>query len=85
MKRSTTPCERIQHAYPGALEETILTEIVANALDSGASAIAIASDPVGATFTVIDNGRGILDTYGIVVSRADGSLLHALAPIFLGA
>lgn len=34
--------------------------------------------------TVVDNGRGSLDTYGTVVSRADGSLLHTLAPILLG-
>jgi len=34
--------------------------------------------------TVIDNGRGSLDTYGTVVSRADGTLLHALTPILLG-
>ena len=51
--------EDLADAYPGDLEETILTEIVANALDSGASTIAIGSDPVGATFTVIDNGRGM--------------------------
>jgi hypothetical protein len=51
--------EDLADAYPGDLEETILTEIVANALDSGASAIAIGSDPPGATFTVIDNGRGM--------------------------
>jgi HSP90 family molecular chaperone len=51
--------EDLADAYPGDLEETILTEIVANALDSSASAIGIESDPVGATFTVVDNGRGM--------------------------
>lgn len=51
--------EDLADAYPGDLEETILTEIVANALDSGASTIAIGSDPAGATFTVVDNGRGM--------------------------
>ena len=35
--------EDLRDAYPGALEETILTEIVANALDSGASRISIVS------------------------------------------
>ncbi len=34
--------------------------------------------------TVIDNGHASLDTYGIVVWRADGSLLHTLAPTLLG-
>lgn len=28
--------EDLRDAYPGALEETILTEVVANSLDSGA-------------------------------------------------
>ena len=31
--------EDLRDAYPGALEETILTEVVANALDSGAGCI----------------------------------------------
>jgi hypothetical protein len=51
--------EDLADAYPGELEETILTEIVANALDSGASTIAIECDPAGATFTVVDDGRGM--------------------------
>ncbi len=38
----------------------------------------------GVSVTVVDNGRGSLDTYGVMVSRADGSLLHTLAPILLG-
>src|SRR5438876_609660 len=46
-------------AYPGAVEETIVTEIVANSLDSGASHIVIGADPAQATFTVIDNGSGM--------------------------
>jgi hypothetical protein len=52
--------EDLRDAYAGPLEETILTEIVANALDSGASAIAFATDPVLASLTVSDNGRGML-------------------------
>src|SRR3989454_3238550 len=51
--------EDLRDAYPGALEETILTEIVANSLDSGASHIRIASDPADATLTVIDDGSGM--------------------------
>src|SRR2546426_11099451 len=51
--------EDLRDAYPGALEETILTEIVANSLDSGASHIRIASDPVNATLCVIDDGSGM--------------------------
>src|SRR5207245_802178 len=37
----------------------IVTEIVANSLDSGASHIVILVDPAQATFTVIDNGSGM--------------------------
>jgi Histidine kinase-, DNA gyrase B-, and HSP90-like ATPase len=51
--------EDLRDAYPGPLEETILTEIVANALDSGAARVAIATDPVAATFTVVDDGAGM--------------------------
>ncbi len=51
--------EDLRDAYPGALEETIVTEIVANSLDSGASRIGILADPAQATFTVIDNGSGM--------------------------
>ncbi len=51
--------EDLRDAYPGALEETIVTEILANSLDSGASRIAIRADPAQATFTVVDNGSGM--------------------------
>jgi hypothetical protein len=51
--------EDLRDAYPGALEETIVTEIVANALESGASRIAIQTNPADATFTVVDNGSGM--------------------------
>src|SRR5881296_4201360 len=51
--------EDLRDAYPGALEETIVTEIVANSLDSGASHIAIRADPAQATFMVMDNGSGM--------------------------
>lgn len=51
--------EDLRDAYTGSLEETILTEIIANALDSGASVIRLLPDPVGAALTVADNGRGM--------------------------
>ena len=51
--------EDLRDAYPGALEETILTEIVANALDSGAAAIDLATDAAAATLIVVDDGQGM--------------------------
>lgn len=52
--------EDLRDAYPGSLEETILTEIVANALDSGATHIAIRSDPAASLLTIVDNGSGMI-------------------------
>jgi hypothetical protein len=51
--------EDLRDAYTGALEETILTEVVANALDSGATRVRLLTDAVNATLTVIDDGRGM--------------------------
>jgi hypothetical protein len=51
--------EDLRDAYPGAIEETILTEVVANALDSGAAEIGVVTDPAAATLTVVDNGHGM--------------------------
>ncbi len=51
--------EDLRDAYPGSLEETILTEIVANALDSGATTIRLETDPAGCTLTAIDDGEGM--------------------------
>ena len=51
--------EDLRDAYPGSLEETILTEIVANSLDSTATVIAFATDPAAATLTVADDGTGM--------------------------
>lgn len=51
--------EDLRDAYPGSIEETILTEIVANALDSGATRIVIESDPSRSTLTTVDNGSGM--------------------------
>jgi hypothetical protein len=51
--------EDLRDAYPGSLEETILTEIMANALDSGASMVSFSSDPARSTLAVVDNGSGM--------------------------
>src|SRR5581483_2401769 len=51
--------EDLRDAYPGALEETILTEIVANALDSGATRVAVTADAARATLSVLDDGAGM--------------------------
>jgi DNA mismatch repair ATPase MutL len=41
-----------------AVEETILTEILANALDSGASHIEVLADPTSARPAIVDKVRG---------------------------
>jgi hypothetical protein len=51
--------EDLRDAYTGALEETILTEVIANALDSGATAIRLLTNPADATLTIADDGRGM--------------------------
>ncbi len=51
--------EDLRDAYPGAIEETILTEIVANSLDSGAGPIVLTADPESSTLTVVDDGSGM--------------------------
>lgn len=51
--------EDLRDAYPGSTEETILTEIVANALDSGAATITLATDPAAPALTIADDGRGM--------------------------
>ena len=51
--------EDLRDAYTGALEETILTEVVANALDSGATRIRLLTNPADATLTIVDDGRGM--------------------------
>jgi hypothetical protein len=63
--------EDLGDAYPGQLEETILTEIVANSLDSGASHIALLVDAAARTLTVIDDGLGM--------RRADLRRFHDIA------
>ena len=51
--------EDLRDAYPGALEETILTEVVANALDSGATYLRLTADPVSSILTIVDDGSGM--------------------------
>ncbi len=52
--------EDLRDAYPGALEETILTEVVANSLDSGARSIRFDAAAAVSTLTVVDDGSGML-------------------------
>jgi hypothetical protein len=52
--------EDLRDAYTGALEETILTEVVANALDSGAARVRLRSNTADSTLTIVDDGRGML-------------------------
>jgi hypothetical protein len=51
--------EDLRDAYTGSLEETILTEVVANALDSGTTRIRLFTNPADATLTIVDDGRGM--------------------------
>src|SRR6266571_4882809 len=55
--------EDLRDAYPGSLEETIVTEIVANSLDSRASRVSVATDAAQAVLTVVDNGGGMRRRY----------------------
>jgi hypothetical protein len=54
--------EDLRDAYPGSLEETIVTEIVANSLDSGASRITFHTNHADSTITVLDDGAGMTRT-----------------------
>jgi len=51
--------EDLRDAYPGGTEEAILTEIVANSLDSGAATIAVSANAAAATITIVDDGAGM--------------------------
>ena len=51
--------EDLRDAYSVATEATILTEIVANSLDSGAATITISTDPVAPALTILDDGAGM--------------------------
>lgn len=51
--------EDLRDAYPGSLEETLLTEIVANSLDSGARRIVLTADPAQSALLILDDGEGM--------------------------
>jgi hypothetical protein len=51
--------EDLRDAYPGSIDETILTEITANALDSGTTRVTFECDPAQSALTVVDNGSGM--------------------------
>src|SRR5882672_6621857 len=51
--------EDLGDAYPGAAEETILTEIAANAIDSSAATLTITADSAESTLTMLDDGGGM--------------------------
>jgi len=51
--------EDLRDAYTGSLEDTILTEVIANSLDSGAAALRLDADLGAQTLTVLDDGRGM--------------------------
>lgn len=51
--------EDLRDAYPGEIEETILSEVVANALDSGAKSIRVLVDAEERTVVVVDDGSGM--------------------------
>ena len=63
--------EDLRDAYPGSLEETILTEIISNSLDSGAARVVLTADPGQRVLTVVDNGSGM--------KRRELSRFHDLA------
>ena len=49
----------IRDAYPAPIEEVIITELVANALDSGATRISFTVDPEQRLMRCTDNGKGM--------------------------
>lgn len=51
--------EDLRDAYRGSLEETLLTEIVANSLDSGARRIVVATDAAQSALAISDDGSGM--------------------------
>lgn len=51
--------EDIRDSYPMPVEEVIITELIANALDSGATRISFFADKDAGMLRCIDNGRGM--------------------------
>ncbi|HUG39164.1 MAG TPA: ATP-binding protein [Longimicrobiales bacterium] len=51
--------EDLRDAYPAGLEETVVAETVANALDSGARPIDFTADTAARTLTIVADGQGM--------------------------
>ncbi len=51
--------EDIRDSYALSLEEVIVVELIANALDSNANKIDFVLNPLRQTFTILDNGHGM--------------------------
>jgi hypothetical protein len=51
--------EDLRDAYSGPIEQSILTEVIANALDSGARTVRLETNAADVAITVIDDGRGM--------------------------
>jgi hypothetical protein len=51
--------EDLRDSYPFPQEEAIITELIANALDSGASEIRFITDTEGQIMTIVDDGEGM--------------------------
>jgi hypothetical protein len=51
--------EDLRDAYSAAIEETILTEILANALDAGASTVSVSTRAAESALVIVDDGRGM--------------------------
>ena len=51
--------EDLRDAYADAVEETILTEIIANSLDSGATRLDLVAEPEQVRLTILDDGAGM--------------------------
>ena len=53
--------DQLSSAYTHSLPETVLVEVIANALDADAAQIDIEVDPAKCTLTVADNGSGMTE------------------------
>ncbi|MEK7766972.1 MAG: ATP-binding protein, partial [bacterium] len=51
--------EDLRDTYPHPEEEVVVSELVANALDSGATRLAFDADVEAGTLTLVDDGRGM--------------------------
>jgi hypothetical protein len=63
--------EDLRDAYPIPAEEVIVTELAANALDSGSKSLRFLVAPADRTLTLMDDGRGM--------GRADLVRYHDIA------